>query len=497
VDKLHYLHSRNGRVSAGTDHNLADVSAIVDNIIATAPHRLIIHFHGGLVSKEGGMTIAETLYPVYQSGGYSLFFVWESGAWEAIRNNAADILKEPIFRNLVRKVLEYALGKVGFEESARSVTGTQVSPSEVKDRVDAWFANPTGNAPYADARPPARTDVRTVATDVDDNTVQMDLLLDPDFVAAVNTLSQPLPQARSAVDQSPAQLKTTRIDPAVLDDIAPSVTRDQRGVISIFKIAMRVARVVRQVLLRIEKGRDHGFYATVVEEVLRAFYCEAIGKALLWNQMKKDTGDAFGQDVSCAGSALLSRLKDALGRGLQLERIFLIGHSTGGIYISHFLEAVDAMGFDAKVRFDVVLLAPANTHKAFAQTIEKHAGRIRWLRLFGMQDALERDDGLLGDDWRRAFYPSSLLYLVSGLLEDEVDEPILGMQRFINQNDVFNAAGGYAACDEVRTWLSEPLDRLVWSNSIAAQGQCTLARKHGDFDNDASTLQSLTWIVSH
>ncbi|MCK7495129.1 MAG: hypothetical protein MZW92_31575 [Comamonadaceae bacterium] len=79
----------------------------------------MIHFHGGLVSKEAGLGIAERLLvdrPVYspsaQEGGYPVFYVWESSAWETIRNNFTELADEPVFKQLLRKLVQYALERL-------------------------------------------------------------------------------------------------------------------------------------------------------------------------------------------------------------------------------------------------------------------------------------------------------------------------------------------------------------------------------------------------
>jgi|CXWL01.1.fsa_nt_gi pimeloyl-ACP methyl ester carboxylesterase len=499
IGKQNYLHSINGLIGTGGDHGVADVHAIVSAIGASKTKRLILHFHGGLVNKANALTIAETLKPIYESGGFPLFFVWESGAGETVRNNTAEIAREPIFQNLVRKVLEYALQHLGAANGTRSIVGAQIDPVDVKNTIDEWFADPSGKVPpYSDDAPMNDPQVRAAAPLVDDNLLQLDLENDREFVEAMGTLATAPTGVRSAEADRSTSPEPTRMDADKLAEIAPSTEDAGRGVISMLKVALFVAKILRRVIKRFLKSRDHGYYATVVEEVLREFYVDQIGKAFLWNQMKKDTADAFAGDPGKhAGTAFLAALKDALAKGLELERIFLVGHSTGGIYISHFLEAVDSMGFDSKITFDIVLLAPANTHQQFSETVTRHGARIRWLRLFGMQDDVERSDGLLGDDWRRALYPSSLLYLVSGLLEYDVDAPIVGMQRFLKLENVFNASAGYAESDTLRHWLKEPLDRIVWSRTDDGDGRRSQSRKHGDFDNDPSMLESLIWIVTH
>jgi hypothetical protein len=113
-----------------------------------------------------------------------------------------------------------------------------------------------------------------------------------------------------------------------------------------------------------------------------------------------------------------------------------------------------------------------------------------------MKDEIERADGLLGDGWRRAFYPSSLLYFVSGLLEDEVDAPILGMERFLIAENLFGKPA-YPACEDMRLWFGQVPYRLVWSIDEAIDGRGSASRKHGDFDNEEITLRSLTWMVQN
>lgn len=498
ISKKNYIHSRNGRIGNGTDHTAADVDSIISELQTSKAKRLIIHFHGGLVSKESGLEIAQRLMPVYSPGGYPLFFVWESGALETVRNNLGDIAKERIFQELVRKVLEFALGKLGFQDGTRSIKGKQVAPDEIKKQVQAWFNNPDVAAvPFSSGVPYADTTARAAAQDIDENEIQVNLEADADFLRALQSVSDVPESTRSALGIAGIQPALTKMDETVLSSIAPREAGATRGLFSLARVAILVAKVLARVIKRSLASRDHGFYATTVEEVLREFYVETIGKAFFWNQMKKDTSDAFENDPNLhVGTAFLSRLKAATENGLQLEKIYLVGHSTGGIYISNFLNAVDAMQFAPSMQFDIVLLAPANTHELFDETIRQHGNRIRWLRMFGMKDSVECNDGLLGDGVARALYPSSLLYFVSGLLEYETDAPVLGMQRFLNEASVFTAQD-YPESDRLRTWLSTPIDRLVWSSTDDGDGRCSESHKHGDFDNDAATLKSLAWIVTH
>ncbi|MCK7495131.1 MAG: hypothetical protein MZW92_31585 [Comamonadaceae bacterium] len=111
------------------------------------------------------------------------------------------------------------------------------------------------------------------------------------------------------------------------------------------------------------------------------------GKALQWNRMKQDTGGRLRARSSVhAGTALLARLRDAIARGMKLDRITLVGHSTGAIYIAHWL-AHSRDYLPATLKQDIVYLAPAITYDLFARTLDTHGARVGGFRLFGMQDA--------------------------------------------------------------------------------------------------------------
>jgi hypothetical protein len=134
--------------------------------------------------------------------------------------------------------------------------------------------------------------------------------------------------------------------------------------------------------------------------------------------------------------------------------------------------------------------------------------------MFAMSDALEREDQVWGDDstlpegrdWRRFIYPSSLLYLVSGILEsrqapdgtlsDEPDMPILGMQRFFSDETTYGAAD-FPEIAQVRQWLRASANTMVWSYADdIGDGLNCHCNDHGAFDDEKTTLASLGYIVT-
>jgi pimeloyl-ACP methyl ester carboxylesterase len=517
LDRTHYIHSRGGALGAQGLSSAADVDAIVAQL-GQAPNRhLILHFHGGLVSAKAGFELAERLLPVYSAAGHPVFFIWESGAWETIRNNLLELADEPLFRQLLRKALEYALGRLGARSGARSITPQQVDASEVARTLDRFIADPQpDNVPYKDFEP-ASPDGARARDEIDAAEIEADLEQDQEFKRALASLPD-LPSGRRSAWAPLGAAAAPRQTPfALIASEKLSERPDRRGLVTLFKAGLLLKDIVVGVIKRHRAKRDHGFYATVVEEIVRAFKIGGSGlnewgKALQWSRMKKDCVDAFGEDPALhAGSALLARLGVALNQGLKVDRITLIGHSTGAIYICEWLAAA-AQRLAGSVQFDVVLLAPAVSYARYAAMLAAQGDRIRNFRMFSMNDRLEREDqvwgadGLAGaQDWRRFVYPSSLLYLVSGILEsragvggaliDEPDMPLLGMERFFTSEAVYTAAD-FPEVAQVRAWLAGDAKRTVWSvKADAGPGLNSSCNDHGAFDNEPDTLASLGRIL--
>ena len=154
MDKKHYIHSRGGAFGAGTDTSAQDIAAAVDAALSHKDGHLILHFHGGLVNKDTGLALADRLLPQYKDAGHPVFFVWESGFFETLRNNFAELADEPVVKQLLRKVLEHALKRLGSVSEARSIAPAAVDPRKVREAVDRFWAAPSpATVPYRDERP--------------------------------------------------------------------------------------------------------------------------------------------------------------------------------------------------------------------------------------------------------------------------------------------------------------------------------------------------------
>lgn len=514
---VHVVHSRGGKIGEGTDTSAADIDALVDALKQDRRAHLAIHFHGGLVPKATGMEIATRLSDRYGAHAMPVFYVWETGFFETLKNNLRELPKEPVFKQLVRKVLQYAVERLGGTVGGRSVVpgGEEQNVREAIERH--WTEGTQESVPYRSFVPdPGGVKARSAMDAIDLDELRGDLETDSEFAFAMATLPDLKPSTRSALAPAGATERRSPFSEALADRF--SEQPGTRGIVSWIKVALLVKDVLVGVLRRYASKRDHGLYATVVEEVLRETKLGGSdvnewGKALQWNRMKQDTLDAFGDHGDeHAGTALLSRLVPVLTADGGPKRITLIGHSTGAIYIAHWLAAADKL-LPKGIRFDIVLLAPAITYQAFDKVLSAYKDRIGHFRMFAMRDNHERDDQVWGDDtdlqdgrdWRSIVYPSSLLYLVSGILEsrvladgsleDEADMPLLGLERHYALKDIY-IGEGFRDVERVRAWLDESPGRLVWAKAEGQpDGLNCVSIDHGAFDNDEQTLLSIGAVL--
>lgn len=496
IDRDHVVHSRAGKLGAEGVSTLADLQRIL--LAASAandPAGLAIHFHGGLVKKSSAQEIATRLAPAYAAAGaYPLFYIWESGLIETLRNNLGDIAKDSVFQELVKKATEWVLKQMGSDVVTRG-SGAAVNTDKLREEFDDWFAGTAAEPPVTLGAPRSTSyKTRAAVPDEDDLAASIEAELDNDerfqaVMAGLYVASGRGTQATTRGGAPAAAQVDALVDRKALDEMFPQTAPGQtRGVLAWFKIAKFVAKIVISVVKRHMSDRDHGGYATIVEEVLRAAYLDKVGE-VIWRSMKKDTADAFGPDANCVGTAALKQLAELAAAGKNFTKITLIGHSTGAIYINHWLDrAATAL---PGVAFDVILLAPANRCDDFAAILAKRPGSVRNFRMFAMKDEVEQQDRLVP-----IIYPRSLLYLVSGVLEGEADVPIMGMQRFVNLKETFGQ-GKFPGVHGVRDWFGKMANRTVWSMDERVSGLGSKAGKHGEFDNEESTIASVQWILQN
>jgi hypothetical protein len=523
------LHIVGGELAPKSTTSAAALRTSIDAALSESrTHHLVLHFHGGLVNHSKGSDIAKRLTSVYRGTDPLLcnttptnasprFFVWEAGLMESIENNLGDISREPIFREIIKKVGAWVLKKVPGTIGVKGNASTLFEERTLRVEFDEYFEGSRGNPPAALNAIPSGSEAPTapeiskglVESLVEDELAQEiadDIAIEVEFQDAVlavyNGLRRPEPvdsTSRGAGTRVSAASLISEDGAERLFGIAPSGNKAEISTkgspISWLKVAKAVAQIVIRVIKRHRSGRDHGAYITISEEVLRSLYVDKLG-GIIWNQMKKDTADAFAPGAAAAGTVLLTHLAamQAATPARAFQRITLIGHSTGALYICNLLDAAETLL--PEQQFEVVLLAPAVRCARLAAALQTHQHRISGFRIFAMTDLFEQQDGIVP-----IIYPHSLLYFVSGLLEwtDEpqalVDEPIAGMQRFINRTQTFTPAE-FPDIEACRAYFSaEGRNRAVWSPQSEGSGLSSQSSRHGDFDNDRETLNSVVHIL--
>jgi alpha/beta hydrolase family protein DUF900 len=288
---------------------------------------------------------------------------------------------------------------------------------------------------------------------------------------------------------------------ANLDTLAPDLREEvvkrrsaiasgERGILTGLALGVAVKAFIGA-LRRFNRGRDHGFYPTAVEEVAKAIFAAELLGRFAWDAIKKDTRDAFQSDDNLyGGSALLAELEKIQHQN-GWPRIVLIGHSAGAIFVCEMLKAAAKRAALSDLKFEVVLLAPACTFRLIDDTFTLAPDRISKFRCFAMSDELEQRDRMLGN-----LYPRSLLYFVSGVLEKDPDEPLFGMQRFHSRTHPFDDAA-FPNIKRVLDNLHQHQNAWVWSISSAGTGLNCSCRTHGGFDEEATTMESVKHILQH
>jgi len=433
------------------------VDSIFSHLNSLDRKKLVIHFHGGLVSESDGMSVARSMEPVYSdAGSHALTFVWETGFWETLKDDWHDIAKDS---QLLKKIIAYASGKilgsaVPADTLAKGVGERPRDPIEIGSPEEAHQFES-----YVDQ----------FSKDIDDVSLR---------------------DWRDAIEQELEHdcLEDDSLKP-LLD--GGEVTR-QKGLGSI-KFAWFVAKIAYRVIRRKRSGTDHGWYASVVEEALHELGVADIGRSI-WGSMKEksqtmwvNNAEGTSFENMNAGNLFLSKLDDLMG-GHPNYIIDVVGHSAGAIACINMIRAIDEKGFtNIKIR-NIAFLAPAARMEIFDEEIIQYSNRFDLFRMFTMYDELELKDTLVGD-WD-ILYPSSLLYFISGVLEGSPDKPLIGLERH------FSGESPYDTPESLHTRCRDFLTRhskcsLVLSKSIGTPGLESEAEDHGEFDNDSKTRESL------
>lgn len=502
-DPKYVIHTgRDGELDTTTPQH---IEQMIEGIRETG--KLVIHLHGGLVSAPKARAKADELLPVYQgAGAYPVFFVYETGVLEIVRNNWREIGSERIFKLLLRKLLKYAVGKLTNIEGAKA-TGAYPMPNDIEVGIALRNAE-AGKEPFEEievtnnellAEPEEKRFTDDLATDI---RVQEELQAIVNGAADFEEMES---TAKGVTSRHKASTETL-MSPAVVDELVKDASeKEGKGVFSSAKFIVKAGKVLARVISRHVNNRDHGAYATVVEELLREYYLANVG-ATVWGAMKKETADTFdrGDGSTIRGGRYFVEQLGKLLAEPNAPEVTIVAHSLGSVFacnlLDHLLEA-KASGehpLPAKFRLrDLIFMAPAVSHERFAETLAHGEDLFGRFRSFNLSDQLE------SGYWEvPALYPRSLLYMVAGLFEvnkdgkGAYDKPLVGMQRYENDHLTYQAEG----VPEVRAFFQRHPDSLSYSIADGPNGKATDAVRHGGFDDwnppaPRKTMESVAFLI--
>jgi len=502
------LRTRDGRLDQA-DQQALDALA---GRLAAKSSKVMLHLHGGLVNEAAGLEAAQRLSGVAPAGfglgadWEQIYVVWRTGALETLKTNWQDLFNnDRIYHTVLKKLIGFVGSKLELPGgTGRSAfAAVNLTPAEIEARLQSQASQD----PFADVDVHIERDTPTgrgpmVAAQSDAALAQefsLSLQIDPEFMSAADNVSAALTfdplQGRSIASRGNANTGRNdldRLDARIKKELTDAVPtqpggRDLFTAVEVAKFLIKHATaIVLRVIRRFRARRDHGFYPTIVEELVREMYGDMIGAAI-WGMMKKDAADHFV--ANGCGAALIRAF--AAGRPTLL---CVSGHSAGSIWAAALIRGLASMANPPDVR--LTFLAPAVRMDEFADVLQLGTPFIKAFRIFTMNDELERKDAVLGPG-TAAIYPCSLLYVISGVLEDQraeafPDAPIVGMQRFLGSDPAWLAdPRQIASARAVQNFLTSPNHGVVYATTQGSPGLSSLATSHGAFDDDQMTLASV------
>jgi len=490
-----------GIADAGQEKELARLKAA----LAQPGAKMLLHLHGGLVDQQSGQEraarLAGTGDHAFNAGPdwTQVYIVWRTGAFEELKRNWEELLdKDKLYKAIVSKLISFTAQRLSLP-SFEGRAAADVYPLDEDEVMERLLGRGDTREPFADVDTTIDqnrgNETRAVmAPDKTSGELVLEFgaylakdLLFQSAIADINAAANDEIDGRSAETDgavASGQGMLARLDDEVTAEIEPAMITDgkgksARGLVSFgITLVRHASAIALRVFERFRHHRDHGLHATIVEEVCRELYGDLIGSKV-WSWMVRDAALHFGPGGF--GNELLG----VLPAGTNL-RISVTAHSAGAIWASHLLLAMtrDKVGH----KIDLCLLAPAVRKDLFVEALLASSARIGRTHMFTMNDAFERRDAVLGHD-KGYIYPSSLLYLVSGMFElrDKnayVDAPLIGLQRFVGVSWLDPAETEAMAA--VAQFFAQPDKAISYSKDAM-----TDADTHGGFDDNPLTLKSV------
>ena len=268
--KNHYLDLAGGEF-ASTDQS--DLDGLFRAFEADPDRNtLVLHFHGGLNTRDEGIARARSLLPVYRdAGAYPVFFVWQSGALEVIGNQLRKIVAEPIFERIVQLVSKFTLGKLRRGRNTRGSDAADVDAGMLEQEIAELLA---GNDPDIHIAPDQRRRAFRLQ-EAELRELRYELTNDAVFQAEAAAIANALRVPGSPAAPDPmrgagelAGYRETLMKPEILEQLRTGSGAADTRFVPALALIHAITDVVTRIHARLANGRDHGVGPTIVEEVL-------------------------------------------------------------------------------------------------------------------------------------------------------------------------------------------------------------------------------------
>jgi hypothetical protein len=484
IGKPNCLHLHNSRLAADTKpEDLTACAASFDPV--RLPRGVVVHFDGGQFTLATGPRVTARLEAAYQQAGTLPFFILdEAHSLQPVVENLNRVRETPVARQLTKRLVQFARRKGPVEEGDRSGPSSFPALAGLSNRVEAWLAGvaqpteeeDTLELPATEPVPAADEQQQQFLEELGRDRILQDACFYLETEQSTADDAFLTKEIRAEIDQA----KETQ----------PAQDRSLVGAAALVVLKQRASLALYRIVERGVKKRHHGVYATVVEELLRAFFLTLPAK-VAWDQIKVNARNASRPDWE-GGNGGVFRLLEAL-RATRPVQVTAVGEGSGALYACHFLEQALEIWKGESVRFNLILLAPTCDFLLLEHTTQQLGKRLAGLRIFGLKDEHERQDrfGLL--------YPRSLPYFISGVLEMQPDWPLVGMQRFYSDRCPFPSDQLpdqiYQALRRCREKLEQSYS-LVWSPSRDFEGREAEATMHTSFAGDQKTHDSIQHLLT-
>lgn len=377
----------------------------VDNIIdklKNSKQDVVLYFHGGLSGQKYMVTdlgkklmnsmfeldqVKKELYPIFLNYDAAPLDTLKDASWSKFKQKIGVILKDKLYQGLEDAIKqEFNYDKVASED--------------IEKRESEWGAKATNMVFESSGKINRKSLTNFELTE--DERIYFETIL------SENEIPQDLISSNRGGIRKGALVD--RIDRLALslNDLKNTQASDKiqnKSLTSAKSLTVSKLRILR-VLARFALRVDHGFFATIQEEVLDELEVDKLGKKH-WDTVKVHAKQCFAENS--VGRYLVKELiKLKLDRALSINTL---SHSAGAIPTA---ELINYLGdSELKALNAVIMLVPAVNQSTYAQFVIPNKHVYNNLEIYSLTRKKERADKV----WKDLLYSSSLLYAVSSLAE--------------------------------------------------------------------------------